>query len=140
MLCRSLAIILMVLPLSGFAVEPQRFQFSERASTIDPRVKAPPEIDFLIELPNGKPADFQQAAVDTRVPAKGRLVIWLMSHNQGLFDRWNSYGLHAMRIHYANKWFSLKCRENPVGEHCRGNIRLEAATGFAALSVHLNSN
>lgn len=109
--------------------EPQRYQLTARASELDPRVNAHPDIDFLIDLPNGKPADIQQAAVDTRVPSKGRLVIWLMAHNQGLFDRWNSYGLHAIRVHYANKWFSLKCREKPVGENCRGNIRLEAATG-----------
>lgn len=109
--------------------KPQRYQFTARASELDPRVKAHPEIDFLIETDKGKPADMQQAAVDTRVAPRGKLVIWLMGHNKGLFDRWNSYGLHAIRVHYANKWFSICCRENPVGEECRGNIRLEAATG-----------
>lgn len=108
---------------------PQRYQLTARASEVDSRVKAHPEIGFLIDTKDGKPADMQQAAVDTRVAPKGQLVIWLMGHNQGLFDRWNSYGLHAIRVHYANKWFSLCCREKPVGEHCRGNIRLEAATG-----------
>lgn len=109
--------------------KPQRYQLTARASEIDPRVKAHPEIGFLIDDKNGKPADMQQAVVDTRVAPKGRLVIWLMGHNQGLFDRWNSYGLHAIRVHYANKWFSRCCTDKPVGEHCRGNIRLEAATG-----------
>lgn len=108
---------------------PQRYQLTERASVIDPRVQAHPEIGFLIENKDGKPADTQQAAVDTRVAPKGQLVIWLMGHNQALFDRWNSYGLHAIRPHYANKWFSVCCREKPIDEHCRGNIRLEAATG-----------
>lgn len=108
--------------------KPQRYQLTARASEVDSRVKAHPEIGFLIDS-KGKPADVQQAAVDTRVAPKGRLVIWLMGHNQGLFDRWNSYGLHAIRVHYANKWFSICCREKPIGEHCRGNIRLEAATG-----------
>lgn len=108
---------------------PQQYNLTARASEIDSRVKAHPEIDFLIDLPNGKPADIQQATVDTRAAAKGKLVIWLMGHNQPLFDRLGSYGLHAIRVHYANRWFSKCCRENPVGEHCRGNIRLEAATG-----------
>jgi hypothetical protein len=108
---------------------PQHYKLTARASQIDPRVKAHPEIGFLIETENGKPADIQQAAVDTRVAPRGKLVIWLMGHNQQLFDRINSYGLHAIRVHYANRWFPIACRENPVGEHCRGNIRLEAATG-----------
>ena len=73
--------------------------------------------------------DLQQAIVDTRVAPRGKLVIWLMRHNPGLFQRLSSYGLHAIQVHYANRWFSLCCREKPVGEHCRGNIRLEAATG-----------
>lgn len=107
----------------------QHFKLSARASEIDSRVKAHPEIDFLITAKNGKPADVQQASVDTRAAPRGKLVIWLMSHNQQLFDRINSYGLHAIQVHYANRWFSICCRENPVGEHCRGNIRLEAATG-----------
>ena len=108
---------------------PQRYQLTARASRIDSRCKAHPEIGFLIDDAKGKPADVQQAAVDTRVAPRGRLVIWLMSYNSGLFERWNSYGLHAIRVHYANKWFSICCKEKPVGEHCRGNIRLEAATG-----------
>ncbi|MHC4877139.1 MAG: BPSS1187 family protein [Planctomycetota bacterium] len=109
--------------------KPQHYRLTARASEIDSRTKAHPEIDFLINTRDGKPADMQQAAVDTRVKPRGKLVIWLMGHNEKLFDRINSYGLHAIRVHYANRWFSICCRENPVGEHCRGNIRLEAATG-----------
>lgn len=108
---------------------PDRYQLSARASVIDPRVKAHPEIDFLIDDAKGKPADVQQASVDTRVKPRGKLVIWLMAHNRELFERCNSYGLHVIRVHYANKWFSICCQEKPVSEHCRGNIRLEAATG-----------
>ena len=108
---------------------PRHYKLQARASEIDARVKAHPEIGFLIETDKGKPADLENASVDTRVHARGKLVIWLMSHNTQLFDRINSYGIHAIQVHYANKWFSLCCRENPVGEHCRGNIRLEAATG-----------
>ncbi len=108
---------------------PQHYQLTARASELDPRVKAHPEIEFLIESKSGMPADLQHASVDTRVAPRGKLVIWLMGHNQQLFDRINSYGIHAIRVHYANKWFSICCRENPVGEHCRGDLRLEAATG-----------
>ena len=108
--------------------KPQHYKLTARASDIDARVKAHPEIGFLIES-KGKPADIQHASVDTRVAPRGKLMIWLMNHNSGLFDRVNSYGIHAIQVHYANKWFSLCCRENPVGQHCRGNIRLEAATG-----------
>ena len=109
--------------------QPQQYRLTARASEIDDRVQAHPEIEFLIDLPNGKPADIEHASVDTRVSPKGQLVIWLMGPNEQLFDRLNSYGLHAIRVHYANKWFPICCREIPVGEQCRGNVRLEAATG-----------
>ncbi|MFK8111124.1 MAG: hypothetical protein AB8B91_02930 [Rubripirellula sp.] len=119
----------LVLAQSPTDPNPQHYNLTARASEIDSRVQAHPEIDFFIDSPNGKPADVQHASVDTRVPAKGQLVIWLMGHNQRLMDRVTSYGLHAIRVHYANRWFSICCQEKPVGEHCRGNIRLEAATG-----------
>lgn len=116
-------------PLVFNDANPQRYQIMARASEIDPRVKPHPEIDFLIDSPNGSPADVQQASVDTRVAPRGKLVIWLMGHNSQLFERINSYGIHAIRVHYANRWFSICCQEKPVGERCRGNLRLEAATG-----------
>lgn len=109
--------------------DPQRYEFTARASEIDPRVQAHPEINFLIDDEKGKPADLQQATVDTSVKPQGKLVIWLMGYNSHLFERLSSYGLHAIRPHYANKWFSLVCTEKPVGPECRGNVRLEAATG-----------
>ena len=108
--------------------EPQHYKLTARASEIDSRVTAHPKIGFLIES-KGKPADIQDASVDTRVAPRGKLMIWMMGHNKELFDRVNSYGIHAIRVHYANKWFSICCQDKPVGEHCRGNIRLEAATG-----------
>ncbi|WP_419189283.1 BPSS1187 family protein [Stieleria marina] len=107
----------------------KQYRIKMRASDCDSRVQSHPEIGFVLEDKKGKPADFQNASVDTRVKSQGKLVIWLMGHNQPLFDRLNSYGLHAIQVHYANKWFSICCRENPVGETCRGDIRLEAATG-----------
>lgn len=108
---------------------PQRYELTARASEIDSRVKAHPEINFLVDDAKGKPADIQQATVDTSVEPRGKLVIWLMGYNTGLFERLNSYGLHAIRPHYANKWFGIVCQDKPVGPTCRGDVRLEAATG-----------
>lgn len=107
---------------------PQQFKIKVRASEIDSRVQSHPEIGYHLEI-EGKPADFQNASVDTRVKPRGKLMIWLMTHRSTLFDRVNSYGIHAVQVHYANKWFSRCCREQPVDANCRGNIRLEAATG-----------
>lgn len=133
-LCIALVLLLCsmttdAVSLNAAESELQQFKLEARASEIDPRVRAHPEIGFLIDDAKGRPADMQHASVDTRVAAKGKLVIWLMGNNQELFDRLNSYGLHVIRPHYANRWFSICCRENPVGENCRGDIRLEAATG-----------
>ncbi|MGJ8696422.1 MAG: BPSS1187 family protein [Verrucomicrobiaceae bacterium] len=115
-------------PLTFDDPQPQHYQLTARASEIDSRVKAHPGIGFLIEK-NGKPADVQHASVDTSVPPRGKLVIWLMGHNPEFFRILNQQGLHTIRVEYANKWFSICCKGRPVSEHCRGNIRLEAATG-----------
>ncbi len=108
--------------------QPQRYQISARASQLDPRAKEHPEIGFVFEA-DGKPQDVENAIVDTRVAPRGELVIWLMGHNTALFDRLADYGFHAIQVHYANRWFDKVCLEKPVGEMCRGNVRLEAATG-----------
>ena len=108
---------------------PQRFDLSVRASDIDPRAKEHPTLGFVFNDNNGKPRDVQHAVVDTRVPPRGQLVIWLMGHNQGLFERVASYGLHGIQPHYANGWFGkldAKDRDDSVS---LGKIRLEAATG-----------
>ena len=107
---------------------PKRYDLTARASMIDPRAKPHPEINFLFEK-DGKPQDVQHAAVDTRVAPRGKLVIWLMGHNQALFDRTASYGLHAIQPHYANGWFSKLNKEPPPDDKYLGRIRLEAATG-----------
>lgn len=104
---------------------PQRYHLQARASELDPRVKAHPEIDFVLEK-DGKPADIEHASVDTRVRPRGRLVVWLMDYNDALFTRLNDYGLHAVQPHYANKWFAIL---KPRDRMDRGNVRLEAATG-----------
>ena len=70
--------------------KPQRYELTARASEIDPRARPHPEIDFVFEK-GGKPADVENASVDTRVPAQGKLVIWLMSYRAPLFERVNSY-------------------------------------------------
>lgn len=108
--------------------KPQRYQLEARASELDSRAKEHPEIDFIFEK-DGKPQDVQHATVDTSVAPEGKLVIWMMGYNDALFQRLNSYGLHAIQPHYANRWFSKVCTESPVSETCRGNVRLEAATG-----------
>ena len=74
----------------------KHFKLQARASEIDSRVKSHPEIGFVLEA-KGKPADIQRASVDTRVAPRGKLMIWLMSHNSALFDRVNSYGIHAIQ-------------------------------------------
>lgn len=108
---------------------PKRYALSERASVIDSRVQAHPEIEFLLEK-DGKPLDLQHACVDTRVAPQGKLVIWLMGYNQGLFERLSGYGFHTMRVHYANGWFGKFGKEPPASDdQMLGKIRLEAATG-----------
>ncbi len=108
---------------------PQRYEFAARASEIDSRVQSHPEIEFLLEN-KGKPADLEQASVDTRVPAQGKLMIWLMGYSAPLFERVNGYGIHALRVHYANGWFGKFGKMSPDGDGTLlGNIRLEAATG-----------
>jgi lysophospholipase L1-like esterase len=105
--------------------KPQAYHLQARASELDPRAKPHPEIDFVFEK-GGKPADVEHATVDTRVPPRGRLVVWLMNYNEPLFQRLNSYGLHAVQPHYANQWFA---KLPPHDRMARGNVRLEASIG-----------
>lgn len=116
-------------PLNFSDSQPQRYEFTGRASEIDSRTRPHPEIDFVFEK-NGKPVDVQNASVDTRVKPEGKLVVWLMGHSAPLFERINSYGLHAIRVYYANGWFSKFGKEPPpADDKFLGKIRLEAATG-----------
>ncbi len=107
----------------------QQYKIQVRASKIDPKVKSYPKIGFVLKDGKGKPQDIQNASVDTAVAPKGQLAIWLMAPKPELFDRLNSYGIHAIQVHYARQWFSKCCQQRPVSKHCRGNMRLEAATG-----------
>lgn len=108
----------------------QHYKFQERASVIDPRAQAHPELDFFLEK-DGKPADLENAAVDTRVAPQGKLVIWLMAHNDALFDHLNSFGFHAIQVHYANGWFGKLYgnKQPPADDLYLSKVRLEAATG-----------
>lgn len=108
--------------------KPQRYKLEARASKLDKQAKEHPEVNFVFES-KGKPADLQRAIVDTSVAPRGKLVIWLMSHNSGLFDRLADYGLHAIDVHYARGWFSKLNGLNDKDTEHIGRIRLEAATG-----------
>lgn len=108
---------------------PRRYNLKARASQIDTRAQAHPEINFLLEK-DGKPQDTENACVDTRVAPQGKLVIWLMGHSAPLFERLSGYGLHAIQVHYANGWFAKFGTAAPPGDDkFLGKIRLEAATG-----------
>ena len=108
--------------------KPQRYKLSARSSKLDSRAKEHPEIGFVFGT-DKKPQDLENAIVDTSVAPQGKLVIWMMGHNTRLFERLADYGLHAVQIAYAKQWFGKVCLEKPVGENCRGNVRIEAATG-----------
>lgn len=108
---------------------PQLYNLTARASELDSAARPHPEINFLFEK-DGKPQDLQHASVDTRVAPQGKLVIWLMGHNSELFDRVSGYGLHVIRVHYANGWFGQFGQGRPPeDDKFLGKIRLEAATG-----------
>ena len=116
-------------PLTFADPKPQRYELTARASELDPRAKPHPEIDFVFDK-GGKPADVENATVDTRVAPQGKLVIWLMGMSAPLFERINSYGIHAIRVHYANGWFGKFGNMSPGDDgKLLGKIRLEAATG-----------
>ncbi len=126
-----LIVLLISMSISASAADPspKRYDLTARASQIDSRVKAHPEINFFLEK-DGKPQDVQHACVDTRVKSQGKLVIWLMGHSQPLFERVSGYGLHAIQVHYANGWFGQFGKEPPpADDKFLGKIRLEAATG-----------
>lgn len=113
-------------PFSYDDPRPQAYRLSERASVVDPRAKAHPEIHFPLDK-DGQPKDVQSAYIDTRVPPRGRLVVALTGGGR-LFSLTQELGLHAVRIPYADGWFNLFSRGEPR-ETWRGDIRLEAATG-----------
>ncbi|MFT5468745.1 MAG: hypothetical protein ACI8UO_003857 [Verrucomicrobiales bacterium] len=107
----------------------RRHDLSARASEINPLAIEHPEINFVFADDKGKPKDLQHAVFDTRVRSRGQLVIWLMGHNQELFENIASYGLHGIQPHYAHGWFGGLPKENLNDGTSIGKVRLEAATG-----------
>lgn len=108
---------------------PQRYDLTKRASEIDPQAREHTEIDFVFTDKKGKAQDLQHATVNTRVAPQGKLVIWLMGYSAPLFERLGDYGLHAVQVHYANKWFGIIPAARRDDGTSLGNMRLEAATG-----------
>lgn len=104
-------------------------EFTARASLLDPRVKAYPQIDFHLEK-EGKPTDVQHACRRPDTNPKGKLVVWLMGPSPELFHFLADEGFHVLRVHYANGWFNRFGKEPPPEDrYALGKIRLEAATG-----------
>ena len=127
---RHLAVLLALILIARAAdPAPQRFHLTARAHEIDPRAREHPEIGFVFADKAGKPQDLQHAVVDTRVTPRGQLVIWLMDYKAPLFDRLGDYGLHAIQVHYANKWFGLIPTAARDDGTTLGKLRLEATTG-----------
>jgi len=106
-----------------------KVELSVRASEINPDASEHPEINYTFAKAKGKFQDMQHAIVDTRVPPRDHLVIWLMSYNAELSEYLAGLGLHLIQPHYANRWFSTVPKETHDTGECLGNIRLEAATG-----------
>lgn len=115
----------------GFTPGPsgEHYERSARASVIDPKVRAHPEILSLLEK-DGKPQDLEHASVDTRVASQGKLVIWLMGYNRELFDRLDRYGMNSIQVCYPREWFgTLYSGPPPQDDLFLSKVRLEAATG-----------
>lgn len=120
---------LFIAHLSAAPAEDRHYDLTARASDIDKRAKAHPEIGFLLEK-DGKPQDVEHASVDTHFKSEGRLVIWLMGYNKDLFNHLDSYGMHSIQVAYAREWFpKLYSGAPPADDLFLSNIRLEAATG-----------
>ncbi len=122
-----LAVLLSALPAAAEGGE--HYDLKVRASAIDKQAKANPEVGFLLEK-GGKPQDEEHASVDTRVPSRHRLVIWLMGYNRELFDHLDGYGMNSIQVHYPREWFGkLYSGKPPADDLFLSKIRLEAATG-----------
>jgi hypothetical protein len=115
--------------LSGTEEREGKVELSVRAREINPGAKEHPEINYTFTKVKDKYQDMQHAIVDTSVPSRDRLVIWLMSYNAELSNYLASLGLHLIQPHYANRWFSTVPKTTHDTGECLGDIRLEAATG-----------
>jgi hypothetical protein len=118
-----------IYPLSGIEEREGKVELSVRAKEINRHAKEHSEINYTFTKVKDKYQDMQHAIVDTSVPSRSRLVIWLMSYNRELSEYLSSLGLHLIQPHYANRWFSTVSKEKHDTGECLGDIRLEAATG-----------
>ena len=112
-----------VYSLAGSQEREGKVELSVRASAINPDAKEHPEINYTFAKVKDKYQDMQHAIVDTRVPPRDRLVIWLMSYNAELSEYLASLGLHLIQPHYANRWFSTVPKKTHDTGECLGNIR-----------------
>ena len=115
--------------LSGTEEREGKVELSVRAREINPDAKEYPAINYTFTKVKDKYQDMQHAIVDTSVPSRDRLVIWLMSYNPELSEYLASLGLHLIQPHYANRWFSTVPKDTHDTGECLGDIRLEAAIG-----------
>ena len=130
MACSAASLTAADVPVPAYGdAAPQRYHLTKRASEIDARAREHPAIDFRFTDKDGKVQDLQHAVVDTRVAPRGRLVVWLMGYGAPLFERLGDYGLHAIQVHYANKWFGIIPTQARDDGTSLGKMRLEAATG-----------
>lgn len=123
-----LAFAAVSIPQLSHAQQGKMLTAKARASEITANAREYPDIGYVFGT-DKKPQDTQVGAVNPSVKPRGQLVIWMMSYNSALAERVTSYGYHFIQPHYARQWFGKVCLEQPVGESCRGDMRLEAATG-----------
>jgi len=126
---KLLFLIGVISSLSGIEERNGKVELSVRAREINPDAKEYPEINYTFTKVKDKYQDMQHAIVDTSVPPRDRLVIWLMSYNPELSEYLASLGLHFIQPHYANRWFSTVPKDTHDTGECLGDIRLEAAIG-----------
>ena len=107
---------------------PQRYLLKARASVIDPRAREHPEIEFVFEK-KGKPADEENAAVDTRVAPRGRLVIWLMGHSNGGISQ-------TEFLKYLEKKKGLDLVQGVIASGIRNESDFAPPTRFPMLFIH----
>jgi len=115
--------------LIGLQEKDGKVELSVRAREINPDAKEHPAINYTFTKVKDKYQDMQHAIVDTSVPPRDRLVIWLMSYNPELSEYLASLGMHLIQPHYANRWFSTVPKDTHDTGECLGDIRLEAAIG-----------
>ena len=126
---KLLFLIGVISSLSGTEEREGKVELSVRAREINPDAKEHPAINYTFTKVKDKYQDMQHAIVDTSVPPRDRLVIWLMSYNPELSEYLASLGLHFIQPHYANRWFSTVPKDTHDTGECLGDIRLEAAIG-----------